>query len=102
MKQQLRYLRLTCAVLLLSATSFACIDEELPAKAQKSEPRNPAVVVVGSAAKGTWALTKFATKTIAKPTAKAVFLKAAPAITKFALKNAAKHALPLMLKLSVL
>ena len=64
--------------------------------------RNVATVVVSSAAKGTWAVTAFTVKTIAKPVAKAVFLKATPAVTKLALKYAAKETLPIALKLSVL
>ena len=60
------------------------------------------IVIVGSAAKLTWATTKFTAKHVAKPVAKTLFLKATPAITKFALKNTAKHLLPLAVKLSVL
>ena len=63
---------------------------------------NPAMVIVGSAAKGTWAVTAFTARTVAKSVAKAVLLKATPAVSKFVLKTAAKQAIPLMLKLSVL
>jgi hypothetical protein len=63
---------------------------------------NPGVAVVTSAAKGTWAVTKFTTNMIAKPVAKTILLRATPAISKFVLKNAAREALPLIVKLSVL
>ena len=64
-----------------------------------------AVVVVGSAAKVAWGATKIVAKDIAKPVAKAVFLKAAPKLTIFMLKQSgalAKFALPWALRLSVL
>lgn len=60
------------------------------------------VIVVGSAAKLTWATTKFTTKHLAKPVAKAAIVKAAPAATKFILKNGAKYLLPIAVKLSIL
>ncbi|HEV7700815.1 MAG TPA: hypothetical protein VGO43_11345 [Pyrinomonadaceae bacterium] len=105
MKNLTRLSFLFCAVVLLAISIGAQDDRETANKrrdrSDASSP-NPAVLVIGSAAKGTWAVTKFATKTVAKPLAKTVFLKAAPAVTKFALKNAAKHALPLFVKLSLL
>jgi hypothetical protein len=63
---------------------------------------NAAVIVVGSAAKGTWAVTKFAAKTTVKPVAKIVFTKAAPSAAKFALKKSAKHLLPVAVKVAAL
>lgn len=67
--------------------------------------RNVAVVIVGSAAKAAWVTTKFAAKHVAKPVLKAVFLKAAPKVTMYALNNspriAAKVA-PTALKLALL
>ncbi len=61
-----------------------------------------AEIVIGSAAKATWAVTKFAVKTTVKPAAKIVFTKAAPALGKFALKKSAKHLLPVAIKLAAL
>ena len=63
---------------------------------------NPAIVIVTSAAKGTWAVTAFTAKMVGKPIAKTVLLKATPAVTKFVLKNAAREALPMLVRLSVL
>ncbi|HMM80528.1 MAG TPA: hypothetical protein PKC65_10945 [Pyrinomonadaceae bacterium] len=60
-----------------------------------------AVVVVKSAAKGTWAVTKFTAKNVAKP----ILFKLLPKAAKFALKGtglAAKHLLPYAAKLAVL
>lgn len=76
----------------------------------KSKPRQPdrdggtnvAVIVVSSAAKGAWATTKFTAKYIAKPVAKTIFLKAAPKVGVFLVKQTAKRALPLAMKLAVL
>jgi hypothetical protein len=89
-----------CAILVFSAGAAA----QLTAKAQsaRSAGSNPAVVIVSSAAKGTWAVTSFTAKAIGKPVAKTLLMKATPAVSKFVLKNAAKEALPFLLKLSVL
>ncbi len=55
------------------------------------------VVIVGSAAKLTWATTKFTAKHFAAPVAKTVFLKAVPSLTRLALT----HGVPLAAKLSM-
>jgi hypothetical protein len=60
------------------------------------------VVIVGTAARLTWATTKFTTQHFAKPVAKAVFIQATPTITRFVLKNSAKYLLPFATKLSLL
>lgn len=60
------------------------------------------VIVVGSAAKAGSGATKFAGKHVALPIAKTLFVKAAPAIGKFALKQSAKHLLPMILKMGAL
>ena len=60
------------------------------------------VIVVGSAAKATWVTTKFTAQHFAKPVAKAVFLEATPAVTKFAVTNSVKYLLPFAVKLSIL
>jgi hypothetical protein len=59
------------------------------------------VVLIGSAAKGTWAATKFVAGRAAKP----MLLKGAPKAAKFVLRSsgfAAKRLLPLAVKLSLL
>jgi hypothetical protein len=63
------------------------------------------VIVIGSAAKAGWEITKFTAVRVAKPTAKALIVKATPRATVFLLKNTgvtAKYLLPLALKLSIL
>lgn len=63
---------------------------------------NPAMIIVGTAAKAAWGTTKFVAKHIAKPVAKTIFLKAAPAVSKFVIKNSAKHLLPMAVKIAAL
>ena len=60
------------------------------------------VVIVGSAAKLTWATTKFTANHLARPAAKALFVTATPAVTKYVLRNSAKYVLPFAARLSVL
>ena len=63
------------------------------------------VIIVGSAAKAGWEITKFGTKHVAAPMAKALFVHAAPKAGMYMLKNTAlgvKYGLPLALKLSIL
>lgn len=55
------------------------------------------VVIVGSAARLTWAATKFTAKHFAAPVAKTVFLRAVPSLTRLALT----HGVPLAAKLSM-
>lgn len=99
---------LSCSALafcLLMASTTAVVADTtsvITARSPKQPGVNPAVVVIRSAAKGTWAVTKFSAQHLAKPVAKKVLLQATPAMTKFVLKSAAKNALPLVLKLSVL
>lgn len=64
-----------------------------------------AVVVVGSAAKATWAVTKFTAARVAAPAAKTLLLKAAPKAGVLMLRGtgiAAKHLLPVAAKLALL
>jgi len=94
-----------CLAFAISAILFctgAASGQKRDAAPHTAYHSDPGVVIVGSAAKGTWVLTKFAAANIAKPVAKAVLLDATPAVTKFVIKNAAKELLPLALKLSVL
>jgi len=104
MKTPIKYLPPLCALLVLSTAALAQKPANFKNNDRRVESvgRGTALVIVGSAAKGTWAVAAFTAKTIAKPVAKTVFLKATPAVTKFALKTAAKQAVPLMLKLSAL
>jgi hypothetical protein len=88
-----------CALLLFAAAASAQRHEPQDARTGSA---NPAVVIVRSAAKGTWAVTEFTAKAVAKPIAKTLLLKATPAVGKFVIKYAAKEAVPLMARLSVL
>ena len=56
------------------------------------------LVIVGSAAKGTWVTTKVTTKYVVAPVAKEVFLEATPAMAKFAAKNVLKYGVPIAAK----
>lgn len=63
-----------------------------------------AVLVVGQGAKAAWKVTKFTAADVAKPIAKGIFLKAAPALTRFGLKltgKVIKKGLPVARKLAV-
>ena len=63
------------------------------------------VIIIGSAAKAGWEITKFGTKHVAAPIAKTLFVRAAPKAGIYMLKNTAlgvKYGLPLALKLSIL
>jgi len=68
----------------------------------RSDGANPIIIIVGSAAKAGWVTTKFAANHLLKPAAKTIFLKAAPAVTKFALKKSAKHLIPVAIKFAAL
>lgn len=70
--------------------------------AVKPDGRNPAMIIVGTAAKAAWGTTKFAAKHLLKPAAKTIFMKMTPAVTKFVIKNSAKHLLPLAVKIAAL
>jgi hypothetical protein len=100
MNKLMKSLLPVCALMLLAAAASA--QRGANRNSEHSTTSNPAFVIVGSAAKGTWAVTEFTARTVAKPIAKAILLKATPAVSKFVLKNAAKEALPLLLKLSIL
>ena len=74
-------------------------------KPQDPDGRNPAIVVIGSAAKVGWVTTKFAAKHVAKPVAKTLLVKGGPKAAKFMLKSSgfgAKHLLPIAVKLALL
>jgi hypothetical protein len=101
MKRTICISLMVCVFACAAATAFADETEKLSKPEHKTDS-NPAVAIVRSAAKGTWAITKFSAGHIAKPVAKKVLLHAAPSATKFILKTAAKNALPLVAKLSVL
>lgn len=94
-------------LLLLAAVSNA---QDRPAERKGSDTQdNVAVVIVKSAAKGTWAVTKFTAGKVVKPLAihvgKPVLFKFVPAVGKLALKATgvgAKTLLPYAAKLAVL
>ena len=89
-----------CAVLLFAVSANAQDERSRPAANS-----NVGVIIVKSAAKAAWVTTKFVAKDIAKPVAKAVFIKAAPKLTVYALKKSpmiAKRVLPLAMKLALL
>jgi hypothetical protein len=63
------------------------------------------VIVVGSAAKVGWEMTKFTTSQVARPAGKALLVNAAPKAAVLMLKTTGigvKYLLPVVLKLSVL
>ena len=76
--------------------------EKKSGDAVKRDGRNPTMIIVGTAAKAAWGTTKFAAKHVAKPVAKTIFLKAAPAVSKFVIKKSAKHLLPMAVKIAAL
>ena len=65
-------------------------------------PARTGVLVVRSAAKGTWVVTKATGKYVLLPVAKSMFVKAAPAAGKFILRRSAKYLIPTALKLAML
>lgn len=84
---------------------------------QSSSPKKPsageevlaltgkaAVIIVGQSAKLAWQTTKFTASEMAKPVAKAVFLKVTPKLTKYGLKltgQALKKGMPVAQKLVI-
>lgn len=112
---KLTHTRLLVALACVLAVAFS-------ARAQKAAPtiiRNESagtsvlngagkvgVIIVGSAAKAAWGVTKFVAKDMVVPIAtslvKPVAVHTAPAAAKFVLKKSAKYLLPLALKLSIL
>lgn len=70
--------------------------------AVKREGGNPAMIIVGTAAKAAWGTTKFATTHVVRPVAKTIFLKALPAVSKFVINKSAKHLLPMAIKIAAL
>jgi hypothetical protein len=96
-----------CAFLIIGASAANAQNKDTPH--HTSSPAAIAakvpVIIVGSAAKASWAVTKFSAGRIAAPVAKAVIVRGAPKATVFLLKNTglgAKYLLPLAIKLSVL
>lgn len=97
-----------CLLLLLLSASALSQEQQKDDSALGSLTRaagKTTVVVVGSAAKGAWATTKFTAQYAVKPVAKTVFKKAAPAAAKLALKTTGagvKRVLPVAIKLALL
>ncbi|MFZ1699823.1 MAG: hypothetical protein WBO10_02700 [Pyrinomonadaceae bacterium] len=110
MKDLIERTFLACAVLLLFAAAGSAQSNSKSASSRQrsvtssalAAPGKVVIVVVGTAAKAAWGTTKFTAKHMAKPVAKTIFLKAAPKIGAFALKQTAKRALPLAVKLALL
>lgn len=102
MKKIIFKIFLVCAFVLVASLGANAQELENTGTAVLKDTGKVSVVVVKSAAKATWSVTKFAVKTTVKPAAKIVFTKAAPAVGKFALKKSAKHLLPIAVKLAVL
>jgi hypothetical protein len=100
-----------CACLTVTAAAYA--QKQNSGSAQtvavassllKSSSKVP-IIIVGSAARAGWKITKFTTVRIAKPIAKTLVVRGAPKATLFVLKSTgvgAKYLLPWAVKLSVL
>jgi hypothetical protein len=113
MKKLIIQMSLACACTLFAASAAYSQDHKAKTSANgggvssallKGAAKVP-VIVVGSAAKAGWEITKFTAVRVAKPAAKALIVKATPRATVFLLKNTgvtAKYLLPLAVKLSVL
>jgi len=106
------FFRIACLGACLLILSIAAAGQKTAVKARTDDGSFAAamlkgsgkavVIVVGSAAKSAWVTTEFVTKNVAGPVAKTVLIKMAPKIAGFAFKQAAKKALPLAVKLSLL
>jgi len=90
-----------CLIFGVGAHAQQKATEAVPVSVLKEAGR-AGVVVVGSAAKGTWAVTRAAGKYVVLPVVKTAFVEAGPAAGKFLLKSSAKYLLPVVVKLSVL
>lgn len=105
MKRFYRILLLTCVFLVFSAAANAQSRGENSSSVVSAVAKGAgkaAVVVVGSATKGTWTVTKFGANNFVKPVAKFVFLEMAPSAGKFLVRSSAKRLVPVAVKLSVL
>lgn len=102
MKKVIFQILFVCACIFAASVATSAQELQNAGTEVLKDTGKAAVIVVGSAAKATWAVTKFAVKTTVKPAAKIVFTKAAPAAGKFALKKSAKHLLPIAIKFAAL
>lgn len=91
-----------CACVLGACVSASTQELQNVGTALLRDTGTASVIVVKSAAKASWSVTKFAVKTTVKPAARIVFVRAAPAAGKFALKKSAKHLLPIAVKFAAL
>ncbi len=91
-----------CACVLVSSVAANAQELQNAGAAVLKDTGKVSVIIVKSAAKATWSVTKFAANTTVKPAAKIVFKKAAPSVGKFALKKSAKHLLPIAIKVAAL
>lgn len=75
-------------------------------KADRAPEQNVGVIIVKSAAKVGWVVTKAVVKDVAVPITRMVLLKAAPRLTEVAVKRVGpvivKRVLPIALKLALL
>lgn len=102
MKQFIFRMVFVCACVLAASAAASAQSAENVGITLLKDTGQAAVIVVGSAAKASWSVTKFAVKTTAKPVAKTLFTRAAPSAGKFVLKTSAKHLLPVAVKLAAL
>lgn len=100
------FIRAICVCVVAAAFAIAGYGQDQPERVtDRGGSRNPAVIVVGSAAKAAWVTTKFVAKDVALPVAKFVVIKAAPRAGLFVLKRSprvAKRILPVAVKLALL
>lgn len=106
MNKIFRILLPLCAVLVFALSANAQDKDSRSKKADRAPDQNVGVIIVKSAAKVGWVVTKAVAKDVALPITKAVLLKATPRLTEYAVKTVApvivKRALPIALKLALL
>ncbi len=106
MKRIFRLLLPLCAVLVFAMSANAQDKNSRSKKADRAPEQNVGVIIVKSAAKLTWVVTKAVVKDVAVPITKAVLFKAAPRLTEIAVKRVGpvivKRVLPIALKLALL
>ncbi len=106
MRRIVRLLLPLCAILVLALSAHAQDKSSRSKKVDRGQGQNVAVIIVKSAAKLGWVVTKAVVKDVAVPITRAVLLKAAPRLTEYAVKRVGpvivKHATPILIKLALL
>lgn len=106
MKRIVRLLLPLCAVLVFALSANAQDKSSRSNKADRAPEQKVGVIIVKSAAKVGWVVTKAVVKDVALPITRMVLLKATPRLTEFAVKRVgpvvAKRLLPIALKLALL